>query len=424
MNDNWSDHGNATEIHIFEGWSQLLFSNMFNMSSFVGVIRFCPALFVFALGCIEPYDPPVVEKVLNTIVVEGFINATRRSASVKLSHLVTVYDTNEPRPESKAKIFIQSSTGDIHNLIEQDSGIYSVYDLVINKDAVYTLHVKTMSGAEYASDTIRVMDTPPIDSLNFGISGDGQSLTVTVTTHDPLNKARYYKWDYVETYRYNAPFYSGFHYINRTLIYRKQEEQIYACWRTEPSPTISIGTSSGLSQGIINRHVLTYLPRESPKISVRYSILVRQMAISKPEYEYLGQLKNTTENLGSIFGIMPTSVTGNIHQVDDVQAPVLGYFSGAEVTEKRFFIERLEMPEYFRVAPSKEGCEALVACTPLRPPGPFYEFVVCVPGEAVSSDAIVLSAEGDGHPAYFFYTTPECGDCRTQGGTTIRPEFW
>src|SRR6478609_7370189 len=128
-----------------------------------------------------------------------------------------------------------------------------------------------------------------------------------------------------------------FHYINRMLKYRKQEEQIYACWRTEPSPTISIGTSSGLTEGIINRHVLTYLPRESQKISVRYSILVSQIAISKAEFDYLGQLKNTTEGLGSIFGTMPTSVTGNIHQVSDAQTPVLGYFSGAAITEKRFF---------------------------------------------------------------------------------------
>jgi hypothetical protein len=57
------------------------------------------------------------------------------------------------------------------------------------------------------------------------------------------------------------------------------------------------------------------------------------MAISETEYDYLGQLRKTTEDLGGIFGTMPTSVTGNIHQLGDAQAPVLGYFSGAEIRE-------------------------------------------------------------------------------------------
>jgi len=223
------------------------------------VNKFSPALLLLAFCCIEPYDPPVEQRVMNILVIEGFINATEKSASVKLSHTATISDDNEPASESKANVFIQSSSGAVHHLAEQDSGRYSIHNVEIDKDALYTLHVKTMSGAEYESDTIRVMDTPPIDSVNFGISGDGQSLTILVTTHDPLNKARYYKWDYSETYRYNAPFYSGFHYINGALKYRKPEEQVYACWRTEASPTISIGTSSELSQGIINRHVLTYL---------------------------------------------------------------------------------------------------------------------------------------------------------------------
>ena len=358
------------------------------------------------------------------MVVEGFMNATNGVATVRLTHTMGVSEVREPDWERNAIVSIRSSTGFNHVLVPQDSGWYAVKDLSIDENTRYILHIKTQSGIEYVSDSIRVKKTPPIDKLNFGISSDGESLNILVTTHDPLNKTRYYKWDFVETYEYKASFYSGFHFRDNLLIYRKQEEQVYTCWLSLPSSTISIGTSANLAEDTIGRHLVTYVPKTSPKISVRYSILVKQMAISEKEFHYLEQLKNTTEGLGGMFGTIPTSVTGNIHRVDDAHAPVLGYFSGAEIKEKRLFVERLDLPKSLRVSQPKTGCELKQTCELSPTPPQFGDPPSCVPREIVPATSIVVSAERDGYPPFFTFTTPDCGDCRSKGGTTRKPPFW
>jgi hypothetical protein len=49
----------------------------------------------------------------------------------------------------------------------------------------------------------------------------------------------------------------------------------------------------------------------------------------------------------------------------------------------------------------------------------------CVARESVYAvNSIVLSAEHDGYPPFFTFTTLPCGDCRYQGGVTKKPEFW
>jgi Domain of unknown function (DUF4249) len=375
---------------------------------------------LLVLSCIEPYDPPVEQRVLDILVVEGFMNATDRTASVRLSHTLTISDSNKPIPELNANVSVRSSHGASYLLSELDSGQYLARDLIIDKNSLYTLHIKTKSGIEYVSDTIRVKETPPIDSLNFGISNDERSLTVRVNTHDPKGKARYYAWDYIETYQYHAVFFSGFTYINQKPNYRKPEESIYTCWHTLPSTSIVIGSSSGLGEDIIHQYPIVFLPKESSKISARYSILVKQRAISAEEYNYLSVLRKTTENLGSLFDTMPARVTGNIHQENDASATVLGFFSSAEVSEKRFFIERDQLPEEFKILQPKQGCVLTDTCP--APPPPFTGS--CIPIGDLSHNAILIYKIEDMGGLFYQYTTPECGDCRKQGGTTKRPDFW
>ncbi len=387
--------------------------------------RLSPIAFVFALGCIEPYEPKIKQDVVNILVVEGFMNATDETASVKLSQTLTISDPGEPTPESHANVSIQSSLGDSYLLTEQDSGLYVAKDILIDKSAFYTLHITTQDGIAYASDTIRAKGTPAIDSLNFGVSSDERNLTVQVSTHDPTNTSRYYAWDYVETYQYHAAFYSGYVYRDGKLLHRLPEEDIYTCWRSVPSTNITIATSSGLGEDVINHHSIAYVPKESPKISIRYSILVKQRAISAAEYDYLTVLRKTTESLGGIFGTTPATIIGNIHRVDDESFPVLGYFSGGEVTQKRFFIERNQLPENFRVPTDRGGCTLEQTCDLL--PSPSQGPQQCVPLEVIIYNSIIISdvsLPGALGPSAYYYTTQECGDCRKHGGVTKRPEFW
>jgi hypothetical protein len=382
--------------------------------------NFVPAVLLLALSCIEPFEPIVDQSALNTLVVDGFINATDYSATVRLSHPQSLPDMDLTVPETNANVSISSSSGASYSLKEGENGEYRMNDFIVDKAAFYTLHIKTLSGVEYISDTIRIRSTPPIDSIGFTIPGSREFLNIHVNTHDVVRNTRYYAWDFTETYEYNAADSSEFKLVKKEVIPRPVPESIFTCWRTDRSTLISIGTSAGLKDDMIHRHVITQIPKGSPKLSVRYSVFVRQRALSVLEYTFLNELKKTTENLGGIFGTTPFPVIGNMRRVDDTE-PVLGYFSGAEVTEKRFFIDSLNLPTHFRTLPSKEGCFFEETCNIFPDPltsGPQS----CVAIENLSTDRIIIRFLQEN--SSYIFTSSECGDCRKQGGTTKKPEFW
>ena len=390
------------------------------MSSFVLIKRFSPILILLALSCIEPYDPIVGQDASNMLVVDGFINASDQTATVRLSHSQPVSDSGSASPETKATVTIDTSTGVSYLLSEKETGEYKLDGIAVDKNAYYTLHVKTLSGSEYISDTIRIRTTPLIDSLGFTISPNRSLLSVHVNTHDPKRLTRYYSWDFEETYEYNAPDSSEYKFIKKQAIPRTLEESVFTCWRTERPTTISIGTSVKLTEDVIYRHSLALIPKGSPKLSVRYSVLVKQRAVSELEYTFLDHLRKTTETLGGIFGTTPEAVLGNIHSVSDNNEPVLGYFSGAEISTKRFFIEYMDMPDYFRTLRSNAGCSYELTC-PIFPDPVVPAKLFCLTLEDLSDDDIIIRIVDEN---FYIFTSAECGDCRFHGGTTTRPDFW
>ena len=383
------------------------------------LLRFFPALFFLAFGCVEPFTPKVAQENLNILVVDGFVNATDRSATVQISRSQPISEIALADPETNATVTINSSTGNSYSLLEKELGTYKVKDLVLDKTAVYTLRIKTLSGREYVSDTISIKSTPPIDSLGFSISSNGEILSVHVNTHDDERKTRYYGWDYMETYQYYASDSSQYKFVKKVPIPRTAEESIFSCWQNEDPSSISIGTSVRLTDDVINRKSILSIPKGSPKISIRYSVLVKQRALTAQEYTFLDDLRKTTESLGGIFGTTPITVLGNIHSVANKDEPVLGFFSGAEIKEKRFFIEYLDMPPEFRSL-RDVGCNTELSC-PIFPDPTAGPPLFCVSLDELPDNTIILRLLDQN---FYEFTTPECGDCRLQGGTTKRPDFW
>jgi hypothetical protein len=384
-----------------------------------------PVVLITSLSCVESYTPPLDQNLTDILVVDGFINLTQRTASVKLSRTQFIYDEEAPPTETGANVSIEISSGDSFSLPEVGPGTYTASTLLLDKSALYTLHISTQAGTEYRSDPIRVLETPPIEGLSVGISNGGNDLNILIDTKDESGNTRYYSWQYEETYEYHAAFASGFTFNNKIPEVRKAEDRIDRCWRTDFSSQINIASTDNLSEDILRRHPLTSISKESPKISVRYSILVRQRALSASEYSYLSELQKTTEELGGLFDTPTIPVVGNIKQINDANMPVLGYFSGSEVMEKRFFVNRADIPDQLLVPPPKFGCITETTCLidGSTAGGPES----CARLENLSESSILVTAVsgGLGGPVVAYtFTTQECGDCRLRGGTTERPVFW
>ncbi|MDO3626770.1 DUF4249 family protein [Mucilaginibacter sp. BT774] len=83
-----------------------------------------------------------------------------------------------------------------------------------------------------------------------------------------------------------------------------------------------------LSQIISKRYYqnpILSIASSAEKLSVEYSILVKQYALSADAYKFYANLKKNTEQLGSIFDAQPSAIRGNIHFVTTPAEPVIGY---------------------------------------------------------------------------------------------------
>jgi hypothetical protein len=375
---------------------------------------------LLAVSCRKPYTPPAIKGVNHYLVVEGVINTGNDSTLVKLSRTVNISSDSSSIPELNAQIAIQNSQGQSYNLKELGNGSYSSAVLNLDNTLQYRLNITTSDGKNYVSDYVAAKASPPIDSVGFIVKSNG--LQIYVNTHDPANNTRYYRWDYKETWQFHAEYYSTYITNGDTILPRPSAQQIYQCWANSISTDIEIGSSAKLVKDVIYQDPITFIIPTSEKIELEYSILIKQYALTSDAYNYFNQLKENTEELGSIFDAQPSQLTGNIHCVTNPSIPVIGYITAGAIQQKRIFIFNTQLPNnWITLYPYNCGQDTALYYNPATKMNDVAHLLV-----PINSPEIITT------PTYFpnspvisgyLYTDPECGDC-TIRGTTTEPSFW
>ena len=380
----------------------------------------------FIPGCTKPYNPKVISTASNYLVVEGTINTGGDSTTILLSRTVPLNSNLTTVPELGAVITIQSNQNQSYSLAEKGNGIYSSPVLTLPATAQYRLSIVTDDGKTYLSDYVTPKASPPIDSIGFtevSNKQQGSGLQIYVNTHDPNNNTHYYHWDYLETWQFHAKYESDYVSNGAAILFRTPAQQIFQCWGNSISTDIELGSSAKLTQDVIYQSPLTFIPSTSEKLETRYSILVKQYALSTDAYNYLSLLKQNTEELGSIFDAQPSQLTGNIHCTTDATLPVIGYISAGSVQQKRIYINSSQLPNNW-IATYPYNCEldtAWFADPHARGANNVEAFLIPLPTSNIPT--VQFFGTGGPAPLGYLYTDIDCADCSVRG-TTTQPSFW
>lgn len=372
-------------------------------------------LVLLLAACKQVYEPPAIKAPNRFLVVEGVINATPgERTTIFLSRTRNLQDTMAVDPERAASVQIESSGGVQYSLTEQNAGTYVSAPLSLNVNQDYRLKIRTANGVEYVSEFVPVKISPPIDSLNWKQAATSpRDVTIYVNTHDAGNNARYYRWDFTETWQYRAVFETDMlvNYSAGLIYYTDSTTQVYNCWNTDPSTRIVLGSSVRLSQDVISQAPVTVIPQNSPKIGVRYSILVRQYVLTPEAHKFYEILQKNTEQLGTLFDPQPSQLRGNIQNTANPAEPVIGFVTASTVQEKRLFITRQEVEDWSGGLPSGD-CS--VQFTPQDPANYLrwtYTDTAWGPYYFSSAGGIAIARNS-------------CLDCRRKGGSNQKPSFW
>lgn len=304
-------------------------------------------------------------------------------------------------------------SSEIIPLQEEGNGRYKSDQLNLNNNETYQLKIVTEDGRVYLSDTFPAKQTALIDSLSW--QQDSVGVSIYAYAHDPVNQTPYHRWDFIETWQYKTAFQSVFEYVNGQEVVRIPDDQIYYCWGNFHSSDILLTSTANLSKDIISKQLIGVIPNGSEKLSIEYSILVNQYAITSNAYAYWQNLKKNSEQLGTLFDAQPSQLTGNIHCITVPDEPVLGYMGASTVTQKRIFINFTNILQWY-YKPYYSDCFTSPQADTVIGPESVYDFEF-KPDHLYTLLFPLLG--GYDHVAQNY-----CADCREHGGTNIKPSFW
>ena len=363
-----------------------------------------------SIACRQTYLPPALQSNPGILVVEGIINCRAGdSTTFQLSRTQAIGDPiGSYTPELNARLSILGSAGDSWPLHESGKGAYASAPLTLNPTEKYQLKIIPSNGSQSLSDTVSAHLTSPIDSLTWYQDDSAGDVHVRVNTHDQAGNSHYYRWYFSELWEYHSTLYSELVLINGLINYTDSNTSTWTCWRGDNSSDILLGNSSALSQDRINQMPIAIIPRGSQKLSVRYSMLATQYVLSQPAYQYWQILQKNSQNLGSLFDPQPSQLNGNYHSLANPKEPVIGFLSASSLQQMRLFISNSQVHNWDT---SHLECTVLQS---YRDPIDFhiYHYTDTLYGPYYFSGDVL------------YVTKRSCIDCRVQGGTTQRPNFW
>ncbi|MFN2336364.1 MAG: DUF4249 domain-containing protein [Bacteroidales bacterium] len=366
------------------------------------------SIMALSAGCITQFIPDT-DETEELLVVEGVItDEPGVNNTVRLSKSQPLGSFNAYVPVPDCQVRIEDDLGNSFTMHETLPGTYSTYPWefrgVIGRK--YTLYIDAGNAFEtrytYVSLPMEMKQVPPIDTIWYekqvmpgteGSSHPGEGCQVYLNTTDPDISCKYYRWDFSETWEILLPY----------------DVTNNRCWITEKSKSINIKSTSALTQDRIVKYPINLVTNETDRLKIKYSMEISQYSVSEDEFGYWKRLQNISEDVGGLYDLIPSSITGNVFCVEDPGQRVLGYFSVSAKASKRVFITDnfAGMPDLY------------AACaTDTVPLGATVE------GLNEYLWTIIVRGWPNSEPWYMVLArNKSCADC-TVRGTNIRPLFW
>jgi hypothetical protein len=295
------------------------------------------------------------------------------------------------------------------------------------------LHISTSDGNQYESEPSTMSYVPDIDSIYYAkeaklvnnATATEVGLSIFLDTKKGLTDNNYYRWDFEETWKFKVPNATKFDYINdSTIIPIKQVKDIG--WKSSKNDQVILHSVLNGSDRIVKEPIQFIVAKTSDRLTLEYSILVRQYSISKSEYEFWNSMIKVNNSGADIFASQPFPVMSNIHNIKNPAEMVLGYFGVSAVKQKRMFISyseiiALDLPFYHYPCERIERSPADYSPPWGNPPtwDDVYNMFIYAKYAFVEPvyDPVTLRLKK------LVFAKPSCADSEVTG-TSIKPDFW
>ncbi len=264
-----------------------------------------------------------------------------------------------------------------------------------------------------------------------------------VTSAEASERSEYFLWEMEETYEYHSAYqiehmFEG-EFVDGVMRYvppynikkTVNKDTLYYCWRTDVVKEIFTINLNLFSSPKVENLPLNFISYSNEKLKYGYSLLVNQYTVSENAHNYLKRITDQSSNREGLFFTQPYQVRGNITNIEDPLDPVLGYFMTASKNEgKRVKYEApsvIEPDGYRNCRIIEYNRGDYLSTTHISPVLAYLLHQTNYTTITYLTHAWVCY-QPCGAPRIYHYVLcivdEGCVDCRTRGGTTIKPDFW
>jgi hypothetical protein len=367
-------------------------------------------------SCVESFTPET-EIFEDALVIEATITNETKQQEVLLNRAFR-FEEFVPVPEKNANVTIIDDLNNEYPFQEIVPGRYvSVADFGAEQGRSYQLLVTTNEGKEYASEPIFTPQASSIYGLRASrIDNEGEGMSIFVE-YDASQTSTYYRYQYEETYQIIPPDWNSqmLAYEGPIIVVKARERDEQTCYKTEVSNNIILNRPQESNENNILQFPVRFIKRDNYIISHRYSILVKQLAISEKSYSFLQKLSESNQEENLFSQTQPGFFRGNVYSRSNRDERVLGFFHVASISFERLFFNYQDFFPNEPLPPYAENCFPFV--TRLETPRG-------VPNvhELIAADEIRYHSTSPNF-GEFIVVPRICGDCTVLGDVTV-PEFW
>ena len=316
------------------------------------------------VSCIDLYEADL-GKQNKLLVVEGLLtDDVIKSDTIKIHYSIDLGNQVKIEPIVSVKALIAiASSGKKIKLIEYETGKFlppANFKAIPNEK--YSLKFTLPNGEQYESTPELLTPSPPIANIyekfnpKSRISDNGKKFLsaneVFIDFKDTPQGKNYYLWRYIlfEKLQHCVTCYApaGYNFYEEKCVLSNLPStglgtpyedyncltECFAILKGKDSPVFSDRESDG--NAILGRIVA--------KIPYYYStgclVEIQQICISKQVYDFYQLLEAGTKSNGGLIDVPPTSIVGNIKNINNAQEKIVGVFGLVQISKKRIWIDR------------------------------------------------------------------------------------
>ena len=369
------------------------------------VITALAALLVSA--CVYPYKPELEEKDLEKqLVVDGKI-LVGGTSTITVNYLQPLSASSAGIPLAEA--WVEDDKGNkYYPDNDHAKGSYFVIQMPwAPSDAQYRTVIKC-DAETYVSAWLTPDPAPEITDIRFTADEGYVHVLADLDTH--MERPGNYGFMYEETWEFHSDFYPELFINPETWEYYQPMGgyPFFWCYKSVASQgLVLLGTESLQADGGIIRGVpVKSFARTDTRNHRKYSILVKEFALSREAYDFNRQLEEMAEIGGDLFTPDPGALPSNVVCESNANKKAMGMVLVGNVSSKRVFFTS---PYLIR-----RNATADFVDVPQNEMSYYYYELNYRPVQKVAGEQGTFNG----------WAPHRCINCVEAGGTLEKPYFW